>query len=165
MPLLSKIKLKLPCNMPLYAQKANVALPCFNSALDGDRWSTACPGHFKTEEETQHPLYMWLGGPQDQPGWVWRGSLNSTRVQTLNFPACSELPHQLCYPGPSTLEYIATLLYVAVVGTNTLGESKTPKDRTNKDRWLISVLSMMTDREMYSWNALAWSFQPDRRRH
>lgn len=165
MPLLSRVKLKLPCNMQLYAQKGTVGLPCLNSSLDGGRWSNACPGHFKTEEETQHPLYMRLGGPQDQLEWVWKGSLNSTGVQTLNCPAHIELPHQLCNPGPSTLEYVATILYVAVAGTNTLGESKTPKDRANKDRCLSSVLPMMTDGEMYSWSALAWSFQPDGRRH
>jgi hypothetical protein len=49
--------------MPLEVQKGTVALPCLNSALDGGRWSTACPGHFKTKEETPntHCTGNWVG--------------------------------------------------------------------------------------------------------
>jgi hypothetical protein len=37
-------------------------------------WSTPHPGHFTTGKEIQHPLYRWLGGPQDWSGRVGKNS-------------------------------------------------------------------------------------------
>jgi hypothetical protein len=59
-------KAKLSMYHAMKAYRSGGIAPLVTSALDRGEWSTSCPGRITHCQESDYPLYRWLGGSQSQ---------------------------------------------------------------------------------------------------
>jgi len=66
------------------------------TALEGDDWSAARPGHTLPPGKTRYPFYRRLGGPQGRSGWA--ENLVPTGIRSWTVQPIVAIPTEL--PGP-----------------------------------------------------------------